>query len=280
MVYLLNRMNLVAEGLYPVATMAAALLTYGGSSLVGGNGFLAVYIAGIVLGNSDFIHKRSIIRFHDGVAWLLQMAMFLVLGLLVFPSKLLPVAGVALLVSAFLILVARPAAVMLGLSLARLDFRQKVFVSWVGLRGAVPIVLATFPYLAGVPNADLYFNVVFFIVLTSVMVQGTSIPLVASWLGLKATVTVRRRYPLESVPTSKSRSEMVEVEVSETSPAAGSRIMDLHLPASALVVLIGRGDDFISPRGGTKLDSGDTLLVLADKEEAAAVRALLRSGSE
>ena len=280
MVIVLNRMNLESEGLYPVTTLAAVLLTYGGTALVGGNGFLAVYIAGIVLGNSDFIHKRSIVRFHDGVAWLMQMAMFLVLGLLVFPSRLLPVAGSALLLSAFLVLVARPVAVMLGLSFSRLEFRQKVLISWVGLRGAVPIVLATFPFLAGLPRADLYFNVVFFIVLTSVLVQGTSIPLVARWLRLEVPVLVRRQYPLEFVPTSKDQSELVELTVLSSSPVVGCRIMDLGLPKSALVVLVGRGEDFIAPRGGTRLESGDTMLVMTGKEDVPALRAILGSSPQ
>lgn len=271
-IWALNRLRLQTEGLYPVVTVAAVLLTYSGTTLLYGNGFLAVYLAGIVMGGGDFIHKRSLMRFHDGVAWLMQMVMFLVLGLLVFPSRLLPVTGTALLAALFLMFVARPVAVFIGLLAARLRFRQKVLVSWVGLRGAVPIVLATFPYQAGVPHADVYFNLVFFIVLTSVLLQGTTITFLARRLKLDAPLPARRQYPLEFVPATKTNSDLVEVEVPETSPAIGSRIMDLKLPRSALVVLVSRGDDFIAPRGATVLDRGDRMLVLAEKRDIEAIR--------
>src|SRR5690606_17574032 len=145
---------------------------YSATALLGGNGFLAVYLAGVVMGNHNLIHKRSLMRFHDGLAWLMQIAMFLTLGLLVFPSQILAVAGMGLLVSAFLIFVARPVTVFLALSLFRFPPRETALVGWVGLRGAVPVILATFPLLAGVENANLIFNLVFFIVLTSVLVQG------------------------------------------------------------------------------------------------------------
>ena len=275
-IWLLNHLRLDAEGLYPVVTIATVLLTYGGTTLAGGNGFLAVYLAGIILSGGDFINKRSLIRFHDGIAWLMQMAMFLVLGLLVFPTRLLPVAGIALLISLFLMLVARPVAVVIALAMARLRFRQKLLISWVGLRGAVPIVLATFPFLAGLPNADLYFNIVFFIVLTSVLLQGTTIGAAARLLRLNTPLPARRRYPLEFVPASKSDSDLVEIEIPDSSPVIGRRIMDLHLPKSALVVLVSRGEDFVSPRGATVLERGDTMLVLANKGELDSVRTVVQ----
>jgi cell volume regulation protein A len=271
-VRLINLLRLESEGLYPVFTIAAVLLTYGAASLLGGNGFLAVYLAGIVMGNAEFIHKRSLMRFHDGIAWLMQMVMFLVLGLLVFPSRLLPVAGVSLVMALYLIVVARPLAVLIGLAAARLRFRQKVLVSWVGLRGAVPIVLATFPYLAGLPQAELYFDVVFFIVLTSVLIQGTTITKAARLLRLDMPLPTRRQYPIEFVPTTKTDSDLVEVEVTGASPVVGRRIMDLRLPRSALIVLVGRSDGFVAPNGSTVLERGDTLLVLADKSDIPRVR--------
>ena len=266
-ILLLNRLQLETEGLYPVMTLAWVLLTYGLTSFLGGNGFLAVYLAGIVMGNSDFIHKRSLIRFHDGLAWLMQITMFLTLGLLVFPSRLLPVVGTGLLISFFLMFVARPAGVFLSLVFAKLGLRQKLMISWVGLRGAVPIILATFPLVAALPNADLYFNVVFFIVLTSVLVQGTSLPLVAQWLGVKVPLTATRAYPLEFVPGTKSRSDLVEITIPETSPVIGKQIVDLQLPKSALIVLLSRNEDFLVPRGSTILQAGDTLMVLAEKKD-------------
>ena len=225
-ILLLNRLKLETEGLYPVLMLAWALLTYGFSSFLGGNGFLAVYLAGIVMGNGDFIHKRSLIRFHDGLAWLMQITMFLTLGLLVFPSRLVPVISVGLLISFFLMFIARPVSVFLSLAFVKIGLRHRLMISWVGLRGAVPIILATFPLVAGIPDADIYFNVVFFIVLTSVSLQGTSLPLVAKWLGLKAPLTAKRQYALEFVPGSKTGSDLVEVEIPETSPVVGKQIVE------------------------------------------------------
>src|SRR5512134_2919727 len=179
MVLLINRLRLEYEGLYPVLTLSLVLLTYSGSAWLGGNGFLAVYIAGLMMGNSQFVHKRSLTRFHDGLAWLMQITMFLALGLQVFPTQLVPIAGTGLFLALFLMVFARPVAVFVTLAFASLTIKEKAMVAWVGLRGAVPIILATFPLLAGIPQATTIFNLVFFIVLTSVLLQGTSIPLVA-----------------------------------------------------------------------------------------------------
>jgi cell volume regulation protein A len=234
---------------------------------------------GIVLGNADFIHRRSLLRFHEALAWLMQIMMLLVLGLLVFPSRLPQVAGVSLLLSLFLVLVARPVAVLLSLAFAKLRFRQKLLIARVGLRGAVPIVLATFPFLAGLPRAELYFDVVFFIVLTSVLLQGTSIPLVARWLRLNVPLRARQQHPLEFFPTTNARDDLVELNVPGSSPVADRRIMDLPLPKSALIVLVGRGGDFVAPDGSTVLETGDALLVLADKDDVPALRALVEPPS-
>jgi cell volume regulation protein A len=242
---------------------------------VGGNGFLAVYLAGLVLGNSDFIHKRSLIRFHDGLAWLMQIMMFLTLGLQVFPSHLLQVLGAGLLTSAFLMFVARPISVFLTLLPVKMELREKVLVSWVGLRGAVPIILATFPLMAGLPEAEIIFNLVFFIVLTSVLLQGTSLPLVARWLKVDTVLSPKTQYPLEFVPADNIDRDMVEVEVPPGSSVVGRQIVDLHLPQTALVVLISRNDNFVVPRGGTVLEAGDRLLVLADQAGLAQVRSIV-----
>ena len=263
--FLINRIRLETEGLYPVLTLSLALLTYGLTSLLGGNGFLAVYLAGIVLGNHDFIHKRSLLRFHDAVAWLMQIVMFLSLGLLVFPSHLVPVAGSALLISFFLMFVARPVGVVLSLAAANVRRRHLLMISWVGLRGAVPIILGTFPLLYGIERAETIFNIVFFIVLTSVLLQGTTLAAVAGWLGVRAPLTAKRRNPFEIVPTQKTESEFVELTVSAASPAVGKQIVDLHLPKSVLIVMLTRGDAYMTPRGATILQEGDDLLVLADR---------------
>jgi potassium/hydrogen antiporter len=276
-VEVINRIKLETEGLYPVLTLSLVLLTYGLASFLNGNGFLAVYLAGIVMGNSAFIHKRSLIHFHDGLAWLMQIAMFVTLGLLVFPSRLIPVAGAGFLIAGILMFVARPIGVFISLAFARMQFREKLLISWVGLRGAVPIVLATFPSAAGVPNPDLYFNIVFFVVLTSVLQQGTSIPRVAGWLGLQAPLARKREYPLEYVSTGKSRNDLVEVAIPNASPVIGRQIVELRLPKSVLIVLLGRDDDFIVPRGGTVLQAGDVMLVLGEHRDVEAVRSIVEA---
>jgi cell volume regulation protein A len=271
-VFVLNRIKLEAEGLYPVLTLSVVLLAYGIASFLQGNGFLSVYLTGIVLGHGDFIHKRSLMRFHDGLAWLMQIAMFVTLGLLVFPSRLVPVAGVGLLIAAVLMFVARPAGVFLSLLFARIGYRQKLLVSWIGLRGAVPIVLATFPLVAGVPNPDLYFNIVFFVVLMSVLLQGTTLSRVAGWLHMQAPMERKRQYPLEYVAHGRSRNGLVEVAVPESSPMVGQQVVDLKLPKSTLIVLLGRDDDFLVPRGNTVLQAGDVMLVLGEKQDVEALR--------
>ncbi len=183
-VWVVNHLRLNSQGLYPVATLAMAMLTYGITDLFGGNGFLAVYIAGVVMGNFRFIYSETIRSFHDGLSWLMQIVIFLALGLLVFPSRLLPVAGVAIVIAIFLIFIARPVSVFICLAFSRYRLREKLFISWVGLRGSVPIILATFPVTAGIAGGRSIFNVVFFIVLTSVLVQGLSLAPAARCLGL------------------------------------------------------------------------------------------------
>jgi cell volume regulation protein A len=275
MTWIVNRIRLQFEGLYPVLTLALVLLTYGATAALGGNGFLAVYLAGLVMGQADFIHKRSLARFHDAFAWLMQIAMFLTLGLLVFPARLPAVAGVGLLAAAFLIFVARPVSVFLALLPAKLRRTEKTMIAWVGLRGAVPIILATFPKLAGLPQADLIFDIVFFITLTSVLVQGTSIPFVARWLRVLALEPALPRLPIELDPTEQLNSALVEVPIPPGSSASGRQIVELRLPPEALVILIGRGAEFIVPKGSTVVESGDRLLVLADAEALKNTRAIV-----
>ncbi|HNS50852.1 MAG TPA: potassium/proton antiporter [Anaerolineae bacterium] len=273
--FLVNRLRLGFEGLYPVLTLSLALLGFGLTDRIGGSGFLAVYLAGIVLGNSDFIHKKSLLRFHDGMAWIMQIVMFLALGLLVFPSRIVPVAGAGLAIAACLMLVARPIAVFATLLLSRLSWREKAFISWVGLRGAVPVILATYPLLAGIPQAELLFNAVFFVVLTSVLLQGTSLPLVARWLKVDAPVAPRRVYPIEYTPMSGLSSELKELPVPPGSPVTGKAIVELGLPDNFLVILVARDNDFLVPSGGTVLQAGDILLALSDKESLDRVQAKL-----
>jgi cell volume regulation protein A len=177
-----NAVDLELEGIYPVLSVALALLTYGLTDYLDGSGFLAVYLAGLVMQRKPFTHQQSVLRFHDGLAWLMQVTMFLALGLQVFPTRLVPIAGVGILISLFLIFVARPVSVHTALVFSTISIREQTLVAWAGLRGAVPIILATFPLVAGIEKADLIFNMVFFIALTSVVMQGTAIPLITRLL--------------------------------------------------------------------------------------------------
>lgn len=272
MIILLNRFKFYYEGLYPVFSLAYATLIYTLTAICGGSGFLAVYIAGILVGNSKFKQKRSLIRFLDGIAWLSQIIMFLTLGLLVFPSRLVPIIQIGLFVSAFLMLVARPFSVFIGLLLTKLHWRDKVFISWVGLRGAVPVILATFPLIAQLPNAELIFNVVFFIVLTSTLLQGWPIPLLARILKVDAPLERKRRYPIEFEPTEGMEAELVDLIVPYDAAVAGKPISKIGLPPKSLIVLINRNDKFIVPSGEISLKEGDAVLILVNKDNLAQVR--------
>ena len=185
-IHLIGRLKLEEAALYPVLTIALVLLAYGLTATLGGSGFLAVYLVGVLLGNSSVQRVNRLTRFHDSLAWLMQIAMFLILGLLIFPSHLPTVFGSGLLMTGIAIFIARPVSVLITLFPVKMSLREKLFVSWVGLRGAVPIVLATFPLLAGLHNASLLFDLVFFVVFASVLLQGASIPLVARWLNVIA----------------------------------------------------------------------------------------------
>ncbi len=266
LLFLINRFRFGYEGLYPVMVFGMILLTYGATNLIGGSGFLAVYGVGLVLGKEEFLHKRSLSRFYDSLAWLMQIGMFLTLGLLVFPSRLGPVILPGLALAAVLILFARPISVFLTTALTRLSWREKTLISWVGLRGAVPIILATYPKLAGLPQSELIFNIIFFVVLTSVLIQGTSIPMMANWLKLQSDRTTPTPYPLESVPQSGWKGELKEIQVPGNSWAIGKAIYELGLPYEYLIVMIARGDEFIIPNGTVVLQPGDRLLGLSSPE--------------
>jgi len=275
MVLMLNRLKSYYEGFYPVFAMAAVSFIYGATTAAGGSGFLAVYLAGLLAGNSEFIHKKSLMRFFDGLAWLSQIALFLSLGLLVFPSRIVPVIWVGLACSFFLMFIARPVSVMVSLLFSRLKLRDKLLVSWVGLRGAVPIVLATFPLLAGIAEAEMIFNIVFFIVLTSALLQGWSIPVVARFLRLDAPLQPKRQYPIEYAPVEGVDTQLVEFVVPSRSAIAGEPIVELGLPRGTLIVLINRGGSFLVPSGGAVLEEGDVLMVLAGERTLPEVREIL-----
>lgn len=271
-VFFITRLKLYYEGLYPVVMISLVLLTYVFAVFLKGNGILAVYLAGLLLGQAEFRNKRLIVRFHDGLAWLMQIAMFVTLGLLVFPSHILPLIGAGLLLTILLMVVARPVSVLLCLAPFKFDARQKAMISWVGLRGSVPIILATFPFMAGIPQADTIFNIVFFIVITSVLIQGTSIPIVSRLLRLNAPWTTRTGHPLEFEKTEGIDAELADIWVPYDSTAAGKMIRDLGVPEKCLIVLISRNDKYVVPSGTTIVEGGDVLQVLANAEDLSSVR--------
>ncbi len=276
MVWAVNRVKLEIEGLYPVLIMAMIFFTFSFTDIVGGNGFLAVYISALVLGNSNFIHKKSTIKFYDGQAWLMQIVLFLTLGLLVFPSHIVPITGIGILISLVLIFVARPIAIFICLAPFRMKTREKLFISWVGLRGAVPIVFAIYPLTAGVSNADLLFHLVFFISAISVLLQGYSLPLMAKWLKVTVPKKLKKRSPLDWELYDNIQTELVEVILPGNSPAVGKAIVKLKLPRPALIVLVVRDEKYIQPNGSTVLEEGDKLVLLAsDKERLVQIYSIL-----
>ncbi|GHF48711.1 cell volume regulation protein A [Deinococcus metalli] len=276
-----NRINLPSDGLYTVLSVALVGLVYASTALVGGSGFLAVYIAGVVLGNSAFVHRRSLRQWHEGLTYLLEIGMFLLLGLLVFPSKVVQLAVPSLLISLFLMFVARPVAVFVSLSLARVPTAHKGMVAWVGLRGAVPIILATFPLLEHVPGADTIFNVAFFIMLTSLLIQGTTLPVVARWLGVDEAKAARQNTQrLQFTPTGAGKNDLVEVVVPPDSRVVGQRIVSLDFPPEALILLIHRNGEYIVPSGSTVLEAGDELQMLGSPSFLDRVRARIRPAAD
>lgn len=267
MVKIINYINLEVEGLYPVLMVAFVFFTYSGTELLYGNGFLSVYVSAIVLGNASFIHKKSSIRFFDAIAWLMQIVMFLILGLLVFPSQLIPTMTTGLAIALFLIFIARPLAVFISLSLSRQNFKDKLFVSWVGLRGAVPIIFATYPLLAGVEKAQVIFNLVFFISILSVTLQGTSLPTVARWLNLSVKEAIRRKYPMDLEWSNEDKTVLEQLTVTVNSRAHHTSIVDLNFPKNGLIVMIKRGTKYLTPNGSSVLQAGDILTIMANSEE-------------
>ncbi len=271
-VYLLNKIKFDYDGIYPVLFLAYAGMVYAFTNIVGGSGFLAVYLAGLTVGNREFLHKKSLKRFFDGLAWLSQIGMFLTLGMLVFPSQILAVTGVGLILSAILMLIARPVSVFLSLPFTKINLKEKLFTSWVGLRGAVPIILATFPLLAGVEYADLIFSIVLFIVLTSALLQGWSISFAARLLKVDAPIIKKIRSPIEFESSPDDTNDLYDFIISDNSPLVGKQIVEVGLPKESLIVMINRNEQYIVPTGGTIIEAGDVLLILTNKKTISEVK--------
>lgn len=259
---IINNINLTTSGLYPVMVAALGLLSFGISANLGGSGFLAIFITGVVIGNSRFVFQRSTFLFHDGLAWLGQINMFVILGLLITPSSLLDVWFEGLLIAIVLTLIARPLAIFPILKLFGFNKRESALVSWVGLRGSVPIILAIYPLMYGLPNANLIFNVVFFVVLISATVQGSTLPLAARKLGLTIPPPPTPAATLEITTLGESETEIVQYQLGEDSRAAGRRLSQMALPDGCVVAMISRGTKVIPPRGSTLLLAGDHLFIM------------------
>jgi cell volume regulation protein A len=278
-VVVLTRIGLDSAGLYPVLTSAAGLLAYGAAAVIGGSGFLAVYIAGIVLGSRRLPFRHAVFMFHDGLAWLAQILMFTLLGLLSSPSRLGAASETGLLIAGLLVFVARPLAVAACLLPFRYSPREMAFVAWGGLKGAVPIILATYPLLRGLEGAQGLFDIVFFAVLVSAVTQGWTLPFAARVLGLKEHSIPESGVTLEITSLQDVDGDIVEYSLTEDSPAAGLRVRDLALPDGVVVAMIVREKQVIPPRGSTNILPGDDVFVLMRP----AVRALVEhvfSGSE
>lgn len=265
MVLLMNKLKFTFSGLYPVFAIAFAVLIYAVTTAAQGSGILAVYIASIVIGNSEFVQKKSLIRYFDSIALLGQIIMFLTLGLLVFPSQLFPIAGIGMIISLILIFIARPAGVFISLIFSQFKFNEKVFVSWVGLRGAVPIILATFPLAAKLNIGNDIFNIVFFCTLTSALLQGWSIPFAAKLLKVSDKMRPDIKMPIELTDV-KSNNQLIDIIIPYDSEAAGKTLAELKLPSESLITVICRDEEYIVPNGSTALEAGDAILVLVNDE--------------
>ena len=260
----INRISMDFEGLYIVLVIAIMFFSFSATDFVGGNGFLAVYVCALFLGNQELMHKKKFIKSFDSFAWLMQIVLFLTLGLLVFPKQIIPVMGIGLIISAFLILAARPLSIFLSLIPFKVQTRSKLLISWVGLRGAVPIVFATYPLIAGAEKAQMIFNLVFFISLTSVLIQGTSLPLVAKWLHLTLPEKVKQRTQTDIELSDSIKSVLTEILISDNCWASGKQIVQLALPKTTFISIIQRNGKYITPNGSTVIEPADRLFILSE----------------
>ena len=271
---LLRGLQLPAAGLYPVLTLAVAFLSFGLATLLEGSGFVAVYATGLVLAAGPLPYGAGVRRVHDALAWLSQITMFTLLGLLVFPSRLLPEIGVGLALAASLAFLARPLAVGLVLALLRVPRKELAFISWVGLRGAVPIILATFPVMAGVTGAERIFDVVFFVVVVNALLPGATVTWITKRLQLLSDHPPPPQAVLEISSTQALDGELVSFHVSPALVVAGVRISELPLPEGCRLLLIVRGQNLIAPEGSTVLAVNDHVYLFFRPKDRALVQLL------
>jgi cell volume regulation protein A len=272
----LNAVRLPTDGIYPVATVAIAALAYGLAEVAHGSGLLATYLTALAIGSANIPARRTVVAFHEGLGWVAQIALFILLGLLVFPSRLDDVALKGIALSVLLIVVARPVATFLATALSPLNVREKAMLGWAGLRGATPIWLATFPVVAGIAGGQEEFAIVFFVVVTSTLVQGASFEPLANRLGLTTDEPALPRRLLESGRIQRMGGDVIAYRLPEGAAAAGHRVRELDLPREALLNVIVRDGEAVPPRGSTELREGDELHILVRSELRDEVEALTK----
>ncbi|MCF6410812.1 potassium/proton antiporter [Pseudalkalibacillus salsuginis] len=279
-VWLINNINLDSSGLYPVLSIAIAVFAFGITTLFEASGFLAVYTMAVFLGNHDITYRHSIVRFNEGFAWMMQILMFILLGMLVFPDQLLKVFWQGILLSSILMIVARPVGVFISLVFTKFNLKEKLFISWAGLKGAVPIVLATYPLVVDIENSGLIFNVVFFVVFTSALIQGATISPLSKYFKFSKGAKAEIAHSLELVSIGKTKNEMMEIEIEEGALILNHEIKDLPLPENTLITAVIRGESLITPTGNTTLQPRDTLFILVHKAKRGEVKNIIRKKEE
>lgn len=267
-ILMLNRINIDNQALYPILLLSFVFFTFSITDLLKGNGYLAVYIAGMMVGNNKITYRKDIYTFMDGLSWLFQIIMFLCLGLLVNPHEMLETTVVALLIGVFMIVIGRPLSVFICLLPfgKKITFKSQLFVSWVGLRGAVPIIFATYPVVAQVPGAHVIFNIVFFITIVSLVVQGTTVSWVARLLGLSMPMAKTGNEFGVELPE-EIDSDLRDMTVTREILEGGNTLKDMNLPKGTLVMIVKRGDEYLIPNGTLKLHEGDKLLLISEKNK-------------
>lgn len=271
-IWLFNRLKPQERGYYYVLFMGVVMLTYGLTELAQASGMLAVFTAGFVMGNGAFVHKQGVLNFSAALSTIMNIGMFVLMGLLVFPRQWSEVWLQGLLLFLVLTFIARPVAVFVGTIGMNFGFRNKLFASWAGLRGAVPIVLATYPAAAGLAIGNEVFNLVFFAVILSILLQGSTLGLVARWLGLSEPARPKALFSLEMITMAKSDYDIVVVDLPGPKGIAGPRIRDLRLPEGAIITLITRGEEVVLPKGETQLQGWDQITVLAHAPDEDKIR--------
>ena len=269
-VKLINKINIDNESLYPVLMLTILFIVFSVTDLARGNGYLAVYISGLVVGNSKFIHKKTSKKFMDGMTWLFQIVMFLTLGLFVNPAELLHIFGIGLAIGLFMIFISRPIAVWMCLApFRKMTIKAKNCVAWVGLRGAAPILFATYPLTSGIEYGGEIFNIVFFVTLVSLIIQGTTVPVVARMLGLADVNKPESKWSsFEFELSDEIKSNVSEIIVTKKHLVHGHRIMDMPIPENTLVVMVKRDEHYFVPTGSTELEPDDELLIISDNEQS------------